>query len=145
MRARSPCQAALLAPLLAPVLATCLVASPALAQNLPGQGQDRPSTHNIRNYTLKNLSGQVITAAEARFANGQSKSVAPDSGIQPQEGQSFGEDQKACLTAVTATLKDGTRLALADKPNDCELSVIIVEPKSIVVNSSASLNRPLSN
>ena len=136
MRSRLPAQAAWFA---------CLLAAPALAQNLPGQGKERPSTHNIRSYTLKNQSGQVITAAEARFSDGQSKSIAPDSGIQPLQGQSFSEDQKACLTNVTATLKDGTKLALAGTPTDCRLAVVIVEPKSIVVNSSASLNRPLSN
>ena len=141
MRARLPCRAGLSACF----VGACLLAAPAWGQNLPGQGQDRPSTHNIRSYTLKNQSGQVITAAEARFSDGQSKSIAPDSGIQPQEGQSFSEDQKACLTNVTATLKDGTKLALAGTPTDCRLAIVIVQPKAIVVNSSASLNRPLSD
>lgn len=144
MRARLRCQTALPARLLTACLLSFLLAAPALAQNLPDQGKGRPSTHDIRNYTLKNKSGQVITAAEARFSNGQSKSIAPDSGIEPEEGQSFGEDQKACLTHVTATLKDGTKLTLAGL-SDCKLSVVIVEPKSIVLNSSASLNPPMSN
>lgn len=141
MRTRLPCQAVVPACL----VAACLLAAPALAQNLPGQGNERPSTHNIRNYTMTNQSGQVITAAEARFSDGQSKSIAPATGIEPLEGQSFSADQKACLTDVTATLKDGTRLALAPAPIDCRLTIVLVEPKSIVVNSSAGFSRPMSN
>lgn len=127
-----------------PLLAT-LLAFPAMAQNLPGQGKASPQTTNLRNYTLKNLSGQVISKAQATFSNGDSKSVAPASGIQSLQGQSFGEDQRACLTRIAVTLKDGTALDLDAPSSDCKLAVILVQPKAIVVNSSASLQRPLSN
>ena len=132
-------------PLVLPtLLAVALAAGPVNAQNLPGQGNASPQTSNIHNYTLKNQSGQLITKAEAKFSNGETKSVAPASGIQPLQGQSVGEDQRACLIHLDVTLKDSTALTL-DHPSDCKLAVITVEEKSITVNSSASLQRPLSN
>ena len=135
-------------PVLPALIAAALVAvplwvGPAAAQNLPGQGGASPQT-NIHNYTLKNQSGQVITKAQASFSNGDAKSVAPASGIQPSQGQSFGEDQRACLIHLDVTLKDGTALTL-DHPTDCKLAVLTVGQKSITVNSSASLQRPLSD
>ncbi len=113
--------------------------APARAQQqtaTPSQNPPRPASSNLRAYTLRNMSGKVITQAHAYMSNDKTDLVTSQSAIQPNQAQNFGTDQKGCLDHISVTFKDGQTLD-SGKLADCHVQTMVVRADKITGDTSA--------
>ena len=102
----------------------------------PSQSPPRPASSNLRAYTLRNMSGKVITQAHAYMSNDKTDLVTSQSAIQPNQAQTFGTDQKGCLDHISVTFKDGQTLD-SGKLADCHVQTMVVRADKITGDTSA--------
>ena len=102
----------------------------------PSSNPPRPASSNLRAYTLRNMSGKVITQAHAYMSNDKTDLVTSQSAIQPNQAQSFGTDQKGCLDHISVTFKDGQTLD-SGKLADCHVQTMVVRADKITGDTSA--------
>ncbi len=102
----------------------------------PSSNPPRPASSNLRAYTLRNMSGKVITQAHAYMSNDKTDLVTSQSAIQPNQAQNFGTDQKGCLDHISVTFKDGRTLD-SGTLTDCHIQTVVVRADKITGDTSA--------
>ena len=102
----------------------------------PSQSPPHPASSNLRAYTLRNMSGKVITQAHAFMSNDKTDLVTSQSSIQPNQAQTFGTDQKGCLEHVAVTFKDGSTVD-SGHLTDCHIQTMVVRADKITADTSA--------
>ena len=102
----------------------------------PSSNPPRPASSNLRAYTLRNMSGKVITQAHAYMSNDKTDLVTSQSAIQPNQAQTFGTDQKGCLDHISVTFKDGKTLDSGTLA-DCHVQTMVVRADKITGDTSA--------
>ena len=94
-----------------------------------------PADGPLRDFTLRNLSGDAITEAHATIG-GRDQLITAKGPITNNHAQSFRVGRDECVQAVTATLQGGATLR-ADGLSDCRAPEIVVRADKIEAASSA--------
>ena len=104
--------------------------APALAQPMP----PGPAPAQSRAFSLKNMTGQVITSAQARTTDGNTRVLSHEP-LQPNESRQIIVPRNACLDSVIVHLNDGRTLK-AENMDDCRSNQLVVGEQGINVLSS---------
>lgn len=110
-----------------------LSAVPALAQQHPAAPLT-PSAAQMRSFSMKNQSGEVITSAEARMTDGKTR-VLTYAPVQPNEAREIVVPRQECLAALTVHLNNGKTLR-AGHLRDCKETKIFVGAHGIGIGSN---------
>jgi hypothetical protein len=124
--------------LLLPLAGLLLAATPALAQQFPAAPL-RSKGEQVRAFSLKNESGQVVTSAQAHMTDGKRRVLTYEP-VQPNEAREIVVPRNECIDAVTVQLNDGRTLR-ANHMNDCKETKIVVGKAGIDVQSNTNPRR----
>jgi hypothetical protein len=108
---------------------------PALAQQFPAAPL-RSQGEQMRSFSLKNESGQVITSAQAHMTNGKNRVLTYEP-VQPNQAREIVVPRNECLDSLTIHLNDG-RTFHADHMNDCKETKILVGNRGIGLASNVN-------
>ena len=114
-------------------VASFYVSVGAYAQTYPAAPLS-PKGEQARSLSLRNMSGQVITSAQAHMTDGSNRVLTHET-VQPNQAREIVVPRNACLEGVTVHLNNGSTLK-ADKLNDCRSSLIVVGGEGIDVRSA---------
>jgi hypothetical protein len=113
-------------------VASAQISSPAPQPNAGSGGKP------ARSFVLRNLSGGPITQAQVVTTDGQTVDLLRGLGpLTAAEGRNVLVPGGACIRDVHITLQNGKQLALNGR-NDCDQSIIEVDPNSVRVSGSAA-------
>ncbi|MGA3401928.1 MAG: hypothetical protein ABSC95_22160 [Acetobacteraceae bacterium] len=120
---------------LLPLVCLVLTAGPALAQQFPTAPLRSPK-EQMRSFSLKNESGQVVTSAQAHMTDGKNRvlSYAP---VQPNQARKIVVPRQECLDSMMVSLNNGRTLR-ADHMNDCTATQIVVGDTGIGTPSTVN-------
>lgn len=116
-----------------PFACMVLLAGPALAQQFPAAPL-RSKGEQMRSFSMKNQSGQVITSAEAHMTDGKTR-VLTYAPVQPNEAREIVVPRQECLAGLTVHLNNG-KILHATKLNDCKSTKVFVGAQGIGIGSN---------
>ncbi len=119
---------------LLPVVYLVLSAGPALAQQFPAAPLRAPG-EQMRSFSLKNESKDVVTSAQAHMTDGKDR-VLTYAPVQPNETKEIVVPRAECLDSVAVHLNNGHTLR-ADHMNDCKAAQVVVGDAGIGTQSNA--------
>ena len=117
-------------------IVAALIAAPAYAQNTGAGGAGKASFQNLRSYTVRNDSKQVVTSVRLISTNGGRTLFNSAHAIQPDESSEAQVGRNDCLAAVIVRFKDGRQLR-ADNLDDCKRTRISIGNKNVKLESAA--------
>jgi hypothetical protein len=100
-----------------------LAAGPALAQQYPAAPLRSPG-EQMRSFSLKNESGQVVTSAQAHMTDGKNRVLTYEP-VQPNQAREIVVPRKECLDSIAVQLNNGRTLR-ANHMKSCKETQIVV-------------------
>lgn len=117
------------------LLLLTLAAVPALAQQFPAAPLRSPG-EQMRSFSLKNESGQVVTSAQAHMTDGKNR-VLTYASLQPNQAREIVVPRRECLDSLAVQLNNGRTLR-AGHLNDCNATQIVVGEAGLGVQSNVN-------